>query len=217
MKSWHDLETYSPLNLLKVGAHAYAEKAEIMLWAYALEDGPVKVWDRTLDKKMPDDLCTIMSGESELWWHNGGMFDRVVISHDLNYFYRDIDPTRWRDTMVQALCHGLPGKLDTLCEIFKLGDDQAKDKRGKQLIQRFCKPQVTNSKIARYTRENSPEEWEEFKDYAKSDIRAMRALHKKMPKWNYPDNKFELGLWHLDQKINMRGVCVDIEDRKSVV
>src|SRR6202044_1377633 len=68
-----------------------------------------------------------------------------------------------------------------------------------------------NSKIRRRTRETNPVEWEEFKEYAKSDIRAMRVLHQKTPKWNYPNNEFELKLWQLDQRINNEGVYVDLE------
>ena len=112
--------------------------------------------------------------------------------------------------MVQALAHGLPGSLGALSEIFKLGDN-AKDKRGKQLIQMFCKPQSKTSKLRRKTRLTHPAEWEEFKEYAKSDIRAMRELHTKIPSWNYPNNVAELNLWFLDQRMNMAGVYVDTQ------
>ncbi len=47
-----DLETYSdtPINC---GTHRYAERAEILLFAYAYNHGSVKVWDVTQDKTMP--------------------------------------------------------------------------------------------------------------------------------------------------------------------
>jgi DNA polymerase len=122
-----------------------------------------------------------------------------------------------RDTMVQALCHGLPGSLSALCEIFKLDADVAKDKRGKQLIRMFCCPQPANQKLRRKTRETHPAEWAEFIEYAKSDIRSMRALHKKMPKWNYPNHEFELQLWQLDQRINNEGIYVDLELAKTAI
>lgn len=205
MKTWHDLETYSTVPIT-AGAHAYAEKAEVLLWAYAVEDGPVKVWDVTEGKKMPVDLEQIVLNDGEMWWHNGGMFDRVVLANVMPVVYNNIERTRWRDTMVQALCHGLPGALGTLGDIFKLDANQAKDKRGRQLILMFCKPKKDGTRNTRLTH---PVEWREFKEYAASDINAMRALHRKMPKWNYPNNEFELSLWQLDQKINMRGVCVD--------
>lgn len=214
MKAWFDLETFSEVPITH-GAHAYAEKAEILLFAWAIDDGPVFVWDVTDNPKPPNDLLFALEACGEAWWQNGGGFDRVILKHT----YPELSPPehKWRDTMVQALCHGLPGKLGTLCEIFGLPQDLAKDKRGRQLIQMFCKEQPKNQKLRRKTRLTHPKEWEEFKEYAKSDIRAMRELHRKMPKWNYPNNDFELGLWHLDQHINMAGVYVDLElCRKAV-
>jgi DNA polymerase bacteriophage-type len=203
-----DLETYSETSI-KDGAHRYAEGAEVLLFAWAVDDGPVQCWDLTEDKPMPDTLADAMRKADEYWGHNSGMFDLVVVKHfDPSWFFcKD----RHRDTMVQALCHGLPGKLDTLCEIFKLGADVAKSKRGKQLIQMFCKPQPANQKLRRKTRETHPAEWAEFIEYAKSDITSMRVLHQKMPKWNYPNHEFELKLWQMDQQINTAGIYVDLE------
>lgn len=209
MKAWLDLETFSPVPITN-GTHAYAEQAEVLLFAYAKDDGEVKVWDVTAGP-MPHDLGALLNEADEFWWHNGGGFDRVILKWAMSDIYRALVPSRWRDTMVQALSHGLPGKLDTLCEIFRLDAADAKDKRGKQLIQYFCKPQAKNAKLRRKTRETHPAEWAEFIEYAKSDIRSMRILHDKMPKWNYPNNQIELALWHLDQEINMGGVYADIE------
>src|SRR5690606_5575742 len=78
-----------------------------------------------------------------------------------------------------------------------------------QLIQLFCKPQPANRAHRRATSETHPEKWAEFLAYAKNDILAMRELRKKMPKWNYRNS--ELALWHLDQTINDRGVCIDMD------
>lgn len=208
MKLWLDTETFSEVPIAN-GTHAYAEHAEIMLMTWAVDDGPVQCWDATKDPQ-PTDLGWAVSRADEHWWQNGGMFDRVILKHAMPGWYAGIPEHKWRDTMVQALAHGLPGSLGALSEIFKLGDN-AKDKRGKQLIQLFCKPQSKTSKLRRKTRETHPAEWEEFKEYAKSDIRAMRELHKKMPKWNYPNNTEELNLWFLDQRMNMEGVYVDTE------
>lgn len=215
MKFWGDTETFSEVPITH-GAHAYAEKAEVMLFSWAIDDGPVFVWDATLRSQPPVELTQALEKCDEHWFHNW-MFDGPVVKHALPEVHARMPEQKRRDTLVQGLCHGLPGKLDTLCEIFGLPQDLAKDKRGRQLISIFCKYQPKNQKLRRKTRETHPVEWEEFKEYAKSDIRAMRELHKKMPKWNYPNNKFELDLWHLDQRINMGGVYADLElCRKAV-
>jgi DNA polymerase len=210
MKLWLDTETFSEVPIAN-GTHAYAEAAEIMLMTWAVDDGLVQCWDRTLTKAMPPELNDGLYEMTEAWWQNGGMFDRVLLKHAMPEFLERLPEHKWRDTMVQALAHGLPGKLETLCEIFKLPVELAKDKRGKALINMFCKPQSKTSKLRRKTRLTHPAEWEEFKEYAKSDIRAMRELHKKMPKWNYPNNSAELNLWFLDQRMNMAGIYVDTE------
>ena len=43
---WFDTETFSPTPI-KDGVHRYAESAEIMISAYAIDDGPVIVEDIT--------------------------------------------------------------------------------------------------------------------------------------------------------------------------
>ncbi len=207
-----DLETFSetPINC---GTHRYAEKAEVMLFAYALDDQPVKVWDLTTGQPMPPDLSAALNDPAVMTvWHNGGMFDSVVLRHALNI---DLPPERIHDTMVQALAHGLPGSLSDLCDILGVESDKAKDKAGRQLIMLFCKPRPKNSKIRRATRSTHPEEWKRFVSYAGSDISAMREIYRKIPRWNFTPE--ERALWYLDQRINCRGVCIDTGLAQSAI
>lgn len=200
-----DLETYCETPI-KNGTHAYAENAEVMIFAWALGDGAVQVEDLT-QNPISKELSDLLNDQNiKIIAHNSG-FDRTVLRHAMPQF--DLKIERWEDTMVQALSHSLPGALGSLCEIFQIEQDKAKDKAGKQLIQLFCKPRPKNSKDRRATSETHPEKWAEFVAYAKNDILAMREIRKKMPKWNY--RGAELALWHLDQKINDRGVCIDTE------
>ena len=55
MKLFLDTETYCETPL-KNGTHVYAEKAEVMVVTYAVDDSPVGTWDRTAGEPMPDDL-----------------------------------------------------------------------------------------------------------------------------------------------------------------
>ncbi|WP_185731906.1 DNA polymerase I [Burkholderia stagnalis] len=216
MKLWLDTETYSPTPL-NHGTHRYAERVEIMIWTWAIDDGPVGTWDVTTGAPMPAELDAAIDVADEYWWQNGGMFDRVVLTHAAPEIYARMPEHKWRDTMVQAYAHGLPGKLALLCEIFNIPTDQAKDKEGAQLIQLFCKPRPANSGLRRATRETHPEQWAKFLAYAGNDITAMRAVHKAMPRWNYPNNATELALWHQDQRINMRGMQMDVELAEAAV
>ena len=48
-----DLETYSELDISKVGVYKYAENCEVMLCAYAYDDEPVKIVDMAMGEKLP--------------------------------------------------------------------------------------------------------------------------------------------------------------------
>jgi DNA polymerase len=203
---WLDLETYSEVPITN-GTHAYAQGAEIMLFAYAIDDGPVQVWDCTETLRMPDELAAALSTPDVTVYAHNSHFDRTVLRHAMPEWCPLLP--RWRDTMVKALAHSLPGALGDLCDILKVPTDKAKDKAGRQLIMLFCKPRMASSKVRRATRETHPAEWAKFVEYAALDIEAMRAIDKKLPAWNYQGA--ELDLWHLDQRINSRGVLVDTD------
>lgn len=201
-----DLETYCEVPIQN-GTHAYAEHAEVMLFAWALDDGPVAVWDCTVDPIMPAALDAALRDPDVILQAHNSHFDRTILRHAMPGYPLPVE--RWRDTMVQALAHSLPGGLGQLCDILKVDQDKAKDKDGRQLIHLFCKPRPATSKLRRATRETHPEQWAKFVAYAGLDIVAMREIQKRLPIWNYQGS--ELDLWHLDQQINDRGVAIDTE------
>ena len=201
---WLDLETFNELDLPRVGAHNYAQSCEIMLIAWAMDNGPVHVEDLTVD------ACV----DSAFWNHfhtadtiiaQNSWFDRLVL--EANGLRRPL--TVWRCSMAKALAHSLPGGLDALGDVFGLQEDERKRKDGKTLVHLFCKPRPKNFKLRRATKETHPEEWARFVDYAGQDVAAMRVLWGKIPDWNYTGR--ELDLWHLDQTINERGFAVDVD------
>lgn len=236
--TFHDLETHStePINN---GSHRYAEKAEVLLWAYADGDGDIKVWDvangyvhwqeeltglweeQYIGKPFPpQSLMEILHDpEAAVWFHNGGMFDFVVLQHAMPHLLKHVDISRWRDTMVQAFSHALPGALEKLGEVLNLHEDHRKIADGKKLVRLFCMPQ--NEDFAkkwgtiRATKATHPAEWQRFVQYAGGDIVTMREARRLMPSWNYKDK--QLLLWHTDLKINNRGFAVDLELAKHAV
>ena len=201
-----DLETYSKTPITH-GTHAYAADAEILLVAWAVDDGPVNVYDCTDPNAVRDQDLThaLHNRDVKIVIHNSH-FDRTILRHVWGITPKT---SRIHDTMVQALSHGLPASLGMLCEVLGLPADKAKDKDGKRLINLFCKPQGVNRKLARATRDTHPGEWERFKAYAASDIVAMREVMERMPAYNI--SVAEAELWWLDQRINDRGVAIDMD------
>lgn len=206
-----DTETFSGADLKKVGSYAYAEHptTEVIICTYAVDDGPVEVWDCTSETVMPISLRValrnVMRGRMKIVGHNFLMFDRLIMKHCWGF---DIPVSNTIDTMIWAFRHALPGSLDALCEVLGVSADNAKDKRGKALIQRFSKPTPKNYKIRRYTAETHPDEWALFIKYAVSDITAMREVFHKLPRWG--NSEFEDRVLELDQLINDRGFKVDV-------
>jgi len=202
-----DLETFSETELKSAATHNYADNAEVMLFSYALNDAPVKTWDCTTGAPMPKDLANALYNPDVLLMFHNSAFDRTVLRRGNLHIKLPVE--RFRDSMVQAMVHGLPGALEKVGMICGLSDEEAKIKEGKQLVMLFCKPRPAKQKLRRATRETHPEEWARFIVYAERDVDAMRSASRKLPMWNYRGT--ELALWHLDQRINDRGFACDVE------
>lgn len=225
-----DTETFSRVPI-KNGAHAYAEGAEVMMWSYAQDDGPIFVWDQvnsTLNWKdelsdtwvsspllegtlPPAMVMALKDPENLVWGHNAGMFDFVVLQHDMPEVLALVPQERRRDTLVQSFAHSMPGALDKLGAVLDISEDKRKQKVGKSLIHLLCKPQdahfVKKHGTDRATKQTHPAEWQQFIEYAGGDIETMREAHRKLPQWNYRGKQVDL--WHIDMRINNRGFLVD--------
>lgn len=206
---WLDLETYSTIPI-KHGVHKYAEEAEVLLVAWAMDSDPVAVWDTQDLVHWRHALQNIIDKSDRVVIHNSA-FDRTVLRHcGVNIPVEKID-----DTMVTALSHSLPGSLGQLCEVLGVPQDKSKDKAGRRYIQLFTKPCPKNWKIRRANKETHPDEWSNFIEYARLDVDAMRHIHGRLPDWN--STLGEQHLWRLDQRVNDRGVAIDLALAQSAI
>lgn len=233
--TFHDLETFSRVNLKTAGSHKYARDCEVMIWAFADGDGTIYVWDLVHGElwwedelsgmwemrvcETPSDLHYILADPIALvWFHNGGQFDFPVIDAQMPGFAPPHE--RRRDTMVQAFAHALPGALEKLGDILGMAEDKKKLKDGKALVRLFCMPQgeAFQKKFGtdRATRETHPAEWMRFIQYAGGDIETMREARRILPQWNYSSEK-QVKLCLLDWKINARGFQVDVPLAEAAV
>lgn len=212
---WLDAETYSEADLKAVGVHAYAAhpSTEVIVAQWAIDNEEPVVVDCS-GRHVPPALIEILQDPNTIVVAHNSHFDRTILRHVWGV---DVPVQRWRDTMVKAMAHGLPGGLDKIGQIVGLRDDEAKDKRGRELIQLFCKPRPKNHKLRRATRDTHPAEWAEFVEYSRQDIVAMRAIDRRLPSWNYHEGHPELALWHLDQRINDRGFAVDQDLSRAAI
>jgi DNA polymerase len=200
MRFWIDCETRSAVPI-RHGTVKYATGVEVIMAQWAVDDGPITVEDLTAGPPSPA-LIDAATNADEIWAHNAE-FDRTVL--ETTSWWPLIPLEKWRCTAALARMHGLPGGLGPLSEIFKLTSEEAKDKRGMALIQLFCIPH----KYGYSDSKSHPKEWAEFLSYGEQDVIAMRAIHKALPKWNATPRMW--AVWHLDQKMNERGVAMDLK------
>lgn len=206
VKLFLDTETRGPRPraLDDLGLYNYARHPEtrLLLVSYAIDDGPERVVDYYHGQPWPDELMRAYATADEIVAHNA-MFDRVVLEPRVGWLNRDVSV--WHCTAARARVHGLPGDLETLSKIYRLGDDGKQD--GKELIQLFCeKGADPDEHIA---------EWLRFMDYSRADITSLRRLYKLLPAWEWTERQKRM--YALDQRINDRGFAVDLKLAQAMI
>lgn len=204
-----DTETKSSADLARCGAHKYVEDKDfaVMLLAYGFDDKPLKLIDLTVGETIPQEFIdAYMDPRVEKWAHNSA-FDRIVLDKWLGL----TSPLEswWDDMVLCAMC-GLPMGLGAAGAALGVPEDKAKDREGKALIRWFCQPYRTKKDPTPRWRDPQdwPEKWEKFKAYCLQDVEAERYQHKLLERWK-PDDVEHKG-WLVDQKINDRGVRIDV-------
>lgn len=217
MKELHiDIETYSSINLNKSGVYRYAEAPdfEILLFGYAIDDGPVHVLDLTAKGKLPREILDALTDDRITKWAFNANFERVCLSSFLHRYYpgrittKYLDPKSWRCSMIWSAYLGLPLSLKGAGAA--LGLEEQKLTEGKNLIRYFCMPCTpakTNGGRTRNLPSDALEKWDLFKVYNKRDVEVEMAIQKKLS--NYPVPDFVWEEYCLDQRINDRGIRID--------
>ena len=211
-----DIETYSPQDLSKVGVYKYAEKdCEVMLVAFAFDDGPVRIVDLAQGEHLPFHLVASLSNSRVLKTAFNANFEITVLE---KYLGKPLDSMQWQCTMVQAISLGLPSSLEQVGKVLNLESDKRKLETGKKLIEYFSKPRKTKTQQAtlwgdesnRNMPKDNPEKWKQFKEYCKQDVEAERAIRKRIAKYAGTTER-ERHLWRLDRTINGNGVWIDMD------
>lgn len=209
-----DYETRSQVDLTKVGVWNYAQhpSTEIVLMSYAFDEGEVKTWEPHISP-MPDEVLAAFSDPflTKRCFNCG--FERIITRFVLGI---NIPICEWRDIQVMSRYFSLPGNLEDVCEILQLSDDVAKLKEGKELIRLFCEPFIEASESPLFGSSEpffkdwrtNPAEWERFKTYNQHDVKSQIAIANKLLPFPVPADEWRL--WELDQKINDRGIPVDM-------
>ena len=201
-----DIETFCELDLTKTGVYAYASHPsfEILLFAYAWGDGPVKCIDMINDE-FPYKLLDALEDPDVIKVAHNASFEMTCLSE---YFMIDTDPNQWLCTMALAMHNGLPGSLNNLGNA--LNFEEQKMSVGTALINYFskpCKPTKANGQRTRNLPRHDTDKWETFIEYCIRDVEVEQKAYNCLKDFKQPD--WEREVYILDQEINCRGILID--------
>ena len=203
-----DLETYSDVDLPNCGVYRYVEgDFHILLFAYAFDDEETKCVDIACGEQLPAEVIDALQDESIIKSAWNAQFERTCLS---KYLGAQLSPDSWQCTMVWAASLSLPLKLATAAQALKTA--QQKDAVGERLIRYFslpCKPTKANGGRTRNLPEHAPEDWKLFKSYCIQDVETERDIRRRLEK--FPLLPQEWDFYHMDQRINDRGILIDKE------
>jgi DNA polymerase len=210
-----DVETRSEIDLRKTNPYVYAKhpSTEVLCLAFKLVDtagNTTKTF--LLDKEqVKTPIFTHWGGLTFLWAHNA-YFERMVWEHILveRYGWPKVPLENWRCSAAQARAQALPGSLDGACSA--AGLDIKKDMVGHKLMLKMCKPRKptkTNKDKYHFTEKD----YKRLCAYCIKDVDAEHALIDLLPPLT-PELQEQ---WFMDQRINDRGVCVNVKAIKAAI
>ncbi|WP_414632052.1 MULTISPECIES: DNA polymerase [unclassified Clostridium] len=221
-----DLETFSDVDLKKCGIYKYTESPnfEILLFAYSINGGEVIVIDLASGEEIPIEIISALSDESVTKWAFNASFERICLSawlrknypkHFSSYSNSDdtvgnyLNPSSWKCSMIWSAYIGLPLSLEGVGAV--LGLQEQKMKEGRDLIRYFCvpcKPTKSNGGRTRNLPMHDITRWATFSSYNRRDVEVEMSIQKKLAKFPVPEFVWEE--YHMDQKINDRGIAIDM-------
>ena len=211
-----DIETYSSVDLAEVGVTKYAASPdfEILMMAFAIDDGPVHLIDFTKVPNPAHGLLTQLDG----WMDEGHTITAYNASFEwtcICAWLGELVSPAWREqllqhmrcTMAQAAYCGLPIGLAATGAALQLPQDKQKLALGRKLIDVFSKPSKKALAGARVTPQQEPDKWQLFMDYCRQDVEAERAIAQALAAHPLPED--EWALWRNTCRLNARGIQVD--------
>ena len=189
---WVDFETRSACDLTVAGVYNYAQdlSTDVLCMSYAFNDADVQTW--VPGQPFP---AEVKNHTGQIRAHNA-TFERLIFWYVLGQNFK---LEQFYCTATQARANCAPGSLEDVGRF--AGASMKKDHRGAHLVRQCCMPP--------YNTELLPE----LIQYCEQDVRAMRVVSKGLR--DLSDE--ELADYHTNERINDRGVLVDVDLCKAAI
>lgn len=209
----YDYETYSELDLTKVGSDVYTRhhSTEVLMGAYRINGSKVRQWAQAEGEEPPKEFVEALHDPEVVKWCWNTSFEMGV---DRNVNGYKLDIRQFRDTMVLAQLCGFPGQLEKAGPALGLDEDKLKIADGKKLIRKFSMRQksrrkATMGQMIRTHWYNDLPKWEDYLTYNRGDVVTEGTILNILRPHDPGQNEWDL--WHLDQIINQRGLPINLE------
>lgn len=203
-----DIETCSAASI-KQGNDAYAEHESTRVWcvSFAWQDskkGRLRKWSWRPGMKLHPQLRDWIASGNVMLAHNAG-FEMAIWRHILTpqFGWPLYEIVQWRDTQACSVAANLPVTLEGVARVFK--GSPGKDMAGNAEMRKLMKAEWDEA-FQRYVYpEPTKAQYDRLVTYCENDCIATLFVWWRVPQLSH----VELAVWHLDQQINQRGVCID--------
>lgn len=214
-KCFLDFETYSELDLKKVGSHRYASHPSTGIHCLAFKQFPSNIEDIWLISSFNDvnsdwrtwreerALCQLAAKKNVIFVAHNAAFEMDIWEEIMvkRYGYPEIPIERWKCTMAKAQACGLPAGLGSVAKVLQL--PAQKDMEGNKSMLFLSKP---NRQGKFWDSEEKPEDFKNLYRYCQQDVAVEMQLDARLPDLS----AYEQRVWVLNEKINRRGVRVNV-------
>ena len=207
-----DIETFSECDLKSAGVYRYAEhpSTELLCLAYAFDEDEVKLWK---SGPLPEELCEHVRNGGEIRAHNA-QFERVVLNGTAGKKagFPEIRIEQTVCTAAKMSAAGLPRSLEMAAKALKT---PLKAEGGRIEMLQLSQPRKPTKAdpSVRWTLQNAPEKFEALYTYNIQDVIAERGIDNAVPDLIASEKE----VYHLDQRINQRGIAVDLKAVKDIL
>jgi DNA polymerase len=186
--------------------YRYAEDPTTAVWGFAwrIGDGPINQWRP--EYADPIELLNLIASGEVVVAHNAA-FERTIWNEVLLPRYVPHWPRLHLEqqdcTLARAAAVAHPQSLDTLCKA--VNSSEKKDAEGHALMMKMSRPRKLHP-------DGSIEWWDQPENvtrlmvYCEQDVRTECEIDTKIP----PLTDAERKVWQFDQRINERGIFVDM-------